>query len=141
MASHPQFGWPHSELVERQYRRVTRYRSGKRYVEPSRLYVSFGDFVLHKIFLWAGTLAKFGMGALVVLGVTGALRRRHEEAWEAEHGRDTPAYREAEATAQRAGADRSGRDDWLLNPPKPVQHDASRPPKFGARRNSVQRGG
>lgn len=137
------YQWRHRELVQRQYRQLPRrqWTSSKRRYRPARLYVSLSDYLVHKLLSWLETLAMMGMVGLGTAGIAGALYRRHQEAWETEHGAGTKAFRDAEAAALRGGADPIGRDDWLVNPPARQRHEADAAPRFGQRRGPVVRRG
>lgn len=143
-----EFGWRHSmittprkmrlseTLVEgnRRYDRKRRYlRQRGTTVQRPGLYVSGQDYAIHRMLTWTWWLAGWAMWLIPAAAIAGWLIRSRRDALAAEHGRDTAAYREAVAADLRRGQRDVGKDDWLINPSKPVKHDPSGRPRFGRR--------
>lgn len=76
----------------------------------------------------------WGLAVIAVAYMVAWIRRTQEEAWAAEHGRDTPTFEAARETAEQRSTEAFGKDDWLLFPPwKERERRSNRRPQFGRR--------
>ena len=143
-----EFPWRHSTITTPRKMRLseTIVKGNRRYgfqrrhsrargttIQRPGLYVSGKDYAIHRVLTWIWYLAGWAMLIVPLGALLGWLVRTRRDALAAEHGRDTEAYREAVASDLRRGERDVGRDDWLVNPPKPVHHDPCDRPRFGRR--------
>lgn len=73
----------------------------------------------------------WGFVVIGVLWLAGHLQRLKEEAWAAEHGRDSEAFRAEVERDQRHRDSNLTRDDWLIDPPWRRDEARPRQPRFG----------
>lgn len=112
--------WRHPALQSRSIRHDDSKRSAKKHVRrraQTSHYVGFGDYAVFQIMRAAHYAGLIELFVAPMLGLLGWLNRNHREAWAAEHGDGTPAYRREIEKAERRGEAEIMADDWVLDPP------------------------